>query len=313
MVDGSAICIQTFHPTGTNAEFHDFAETIDGSARRSQGYVRCQVSPIDSGRLDRALAVTFESERDLHRWLDGAGATFAPPGTHESFRKSLDIVVDRESSPPGVGVFLHTVESDRIEGFVAAQALLAELSTTFSGFEGATLLEPADDTTQWISVIRFRTEGQLQAWLHSSERSGTLPELRSHLTEDFRAIARTPFGSILRMQDGVTRVTPKWKTNMLVLLVLYPTVLLLARFVDPLIRRLGTEVWLTMWLSQLISVSLLTWVLMPWGTLCFRRWLDPVDGARARPSVIGAAVVVAGYAACLAIFASVTWLQFWNN
>ena len=51
---------------------------------------------------------------------------------------------------------------------------------------------------------------------------------------------------------------------------------------------------------------------MPAVTGWFRRWLDPVEGAGARLSVIGAAAVVAGvYAVTLAIFASVTWLQLW--
>ena len=43
-----------------------------------------------------------------------------------------------------------------------------------------------------------------------------------------------------------------------------------------------------------------------------RRWLDPVDGAGPAVTLRGAAVVVAVYAVTLTIFATVTWLQFWD-
>jgi hypothetical protein len=51
---------------------------------------------------------------------------------------------------------------------------------------------------------------------------------------------------------------------------------------------------------------------MPTVTRPFRKWLDPVDGAGGRISAIGAVIVAAGYALTLTLFASVTWLQFWD-
>jgi hypothetical protein len=99
---------------------------------------------------------------------------------------------------------------------------------------------------------------------------------------------------------------------MLVLLALYPTVMLLSRFLGPVLADLGAGPWLSMWLSQIVSVGLLTWVLMPAVTGWFRRWLDPVDGAGVRVSLIGAGVIVIGYALTLTLFASVQWLQFWD-
>ena len=99
---------------------------------------------------------------------------------------------------------------------------------------------------------------------------------------------------------------------MLILLVLYPTVMLLSRFLGPVIDRLGAEPWLAMWVSQVVSVATLQWALMPWAGRWFRRWLDPVDGAGARTSALGAAAVMAGYAVTLTVFATVQWLQYWD-
>ena len=51
---------------------------------------------------------------------------------------------------------------------------------------------------------------------------------------------------------------------------------------------------------------------MPWAGRRFRLWLDPVDGAGARTSALGAAVLVAGYLLTLAVFAAAKWLQYWD-
>ena len=99
---------------------------------------------------------------------------------------------------------------------------------------------------------------------------------------------------------------------MLILLVLYPTVMLLSRFLGPVIDRFGAEPWLAMWVSQVVSVATLQWALMPWAGRRFRRWLDPVDGAGVRTSTLGAAVVIGGYVLTLAVFATVQWLQYWD-
>lgn len=67
-----------------------------------------------------------------------------------------------------------------------------------------------------------------------------------------------------------------------------------------------------MWLSQVVSLAALQWVLMPWAGRWFRRWLDPVDGAGARVSVVGVVVLVVCYVLTLAVFAAVQWLQYWD-
>ncbi len=164
-----------------------------------------------------------------------------------------------------------------------------------------------------LSVLRFRTERQLATWLGSPERVEALGALRRSLSREFSLVSSTTaFGATVRTENGRTAVTPKWKTAMLILLVLYPTVMLLSRFFGPVLNHAGAPPWLAMWLSQVISVAALQWVLMPWAGRRFRLWLDPLDGAGTRISALGAGVLVAGYALTLAVFAAVQWLQYWD-
>jgi hypothetical protein len=315
-VDGRATAVSLFHRVGDPAGLAAWAQGVAAAAESLPGHVRGSVSVPASGEFDGAVSSTFDSEADLHRWLDSAArATALVDGAGRGFhRKCADLILVGAAAPPtGTSVFRHQVGPGLDESFQQTQARLVALSRTFSGFEGAALVRPDAQSAEWLSILRFRTDDQLAAWMNSAERSSALPELRSQLTQDFTVLAHsTPFGSILRVQDGVTRVTPEWKTAMLVLLVLYPTVMTLSRFLGPVLDDLGAEPWLSMWLSQIVSVGLMTWFLMPAVTGWFRRWLDPVEGAGTRVSVIGAAIVAGVYAVTLTIFATVTWLQFWD-
>ncbi|MFC7448534.1 antibiotic biosynthesis monooxygenase [Rhodococcus daqingensis] len=310
----AATAVTVFHRTPDGAAFRSWADGVGAAAGGVDGFVDARAAAYEEPELDWAVSVTFDSEERLHRWLDSAArARLIAEGETRGFRRaSSDLILLEGGLPPGTAVFEHSVAPGREGAFEAAQVRLSALIATFSGFEGTTVLRPAGPGV-WMSVLRFRTDRQLAEWMGSKQRAEALPELRSQLVEDFSVVARsTPFGSILRVQDGRTRITPQWRTAMLVLLVLYPTVMTLSRFLGPVFSEWGVPPWLSMWLSQILSVGLMTWLFMPAVTRWFRRWLDPVDGAGPRVGLIGAAVVALVYAATLTLFASVHWLQFWD-
>ncbi|MFD4179928.1 antibiotic biosynthesis monooxygenase [Rhodococcus sp. NPDC058514] len=310
----AATAVTVFHRTPDGGAFAGWADGVGAAAGGVDGFVDARVAAYRAPELDWAVSVTFDSEEHLHRWLDSAERDrLIAAGERLGFRRaSSDLILLEGDLPPGVAVFEHTVAPGRERAFEEAQVRLSALISTFSGFEGTTVLRPREPG-RWMSVLRFRTDRQLSEWMRSDQRTEALPELRSQLLEDFSVVARsTPFGSILRLQDGKARITPRWRTAMLVLLVLYPTVMTLSRFLGPVLSAHGVPPWLSMWLSQIVSVALLTWLFMPAATRWFRRWLDPVDGAGVRVGLIGAGAVVVVYAATLSVFASVHWLQFWD-
>ena len=152
--------------------------------------------------------------------------------------------------------------------FVSAEARLAETSAGFSGFGAAVPSwrpRMAPTGSPW-RCCGFAPSPQLSAWLRSPERDAALSGLRLSLSREFSLVSSTTaFGTTVRTENGRTAITPRWKTAMLILLVLYPTVMLLSRFLGPVIDRLGAEPWLAMWVSQVVSVATLQWALMPWA------------------------------------------------
>ncbi len=313
---GTATAITVFHALPDIEDFSAWRTAVADVAARAPGFVSTRDSACEP-HLAAAHAVTFTDQASLHAWLDSAGRrdAMADGRCRGIFTACPDILVAEGMSPPtGVVVFDHSVADGRLPAFLRTQESLVALGARFPGFEGACLLGPVGgDGNDWISIVRYRTDQQLQSWMDSDERRKALPDLRSGLNAEFSVVTHsTPFGSILRVQDGATRVTPDWKTAMLVLLVLYPTVMTLSRFLGPVLSAAGAEPWLAMWLSQIVSVAAMTWFLMPLVTRWFRRWLDPVDGAGVRVSVAGALVVAVGYLGFLTLFATVSWLDFWD-
>jgi antibiotic biosynthesis monooxygenase (ABM) superfamily enzyme len=229
-------------------------------------------------------------------------------------RKSADLlIIENHRLPPGIGVFRHDVIDGQGSDFVASQQQLMASTARFPGYTGTVLLPPAPEAGihMWTSILCFRTDDQLATWSGSEERARRLKDLRTHLTREFDTLSvDAPFGSILRIADGRPRVTPTWKTAMMVLLVLYPTVMLLTRFLVPVLREMDVQPWLSTWLSNIVSVAVMTYALSPWATRLFARWLDPIDGASTRVSILGALAVAAVYAASLWLFSAVHWLNY---
>jgi antibiotic biosynthesis monooxygenase (ABM) superfamily enzyme len=312
---GTATATTVFHPAGDAQGFDGWLAGLAASARTAAGFVVARPSVHDHPGFDWALAVTFGSEDGLHAWLDSAErARILADGTGRGFwRSTTDVViVDGSEPPPGVSGFRHKVVAGKEADFHTTQAELIDASSAFSGYEG-TALFPPDAGDEWLSVVRFRTPAQLSAWLYSQQRRAVLGDLRSTLAGEFaRVSSTTPFATTVRTENGRTLMTPDWKSAMVVLLVLYPIVMILSRFFGPVLDGWGAEPWLTVWLSNVVSVSALQWWLMPSISKPFQRWLDPVDGAGLRVSAVGAGVIIVGYVLTLAVFATVKWLQYWD-
>jgi uncharacterized protein len=300
-----ATAITIFHPPSDPQRFGQWVAGYLASARHCNGHVSARQSVQGIGQLDWAVEVSFENVNLLDAWLDSAErhAQLTEGQAQGYWQAASDLILAGSQLPPAnAGVFLHSVTPGKEAEFVAAQSDLTLVSASFPGYDG-TALFPADSSGQWMSVLRFRTTGQLTGWIRSRERQEALPRLRGELTRDFAELPRSaPFGSTVRVADGQARITPAWKTAMLVLLCLYPTVMLLSNSLAPAMSRLGINSPLAVLVGNAVSVVLLQWVLVPAASLPFRRWLDPIDGAPARISVVGATVLIVVYAALLLFF-----------
>jgi antibiotic biosynthesis monooxygenase (ABM) superfamily enzyme len=309
----SASAVTVFHRGADSAALDGWLPELLASAASAEGYLEGAISVHDAPELDPAVSVTFSNERRLHQWLDSEprAAVLRDGQARGCWPRTPDLVVVASRNPPtGVGVFRHPVSAERQADFRASQLRLAAASSKHPGYEGNVVF-PADRSGQTVTVVRFRTGAQLVNWLRSTARAQALPQLRSNLKRNFKQDPYiAPFGATIRTEDGQTEITPGWKVAMLVLLVVYPTVMLLSRFETPVLVRLGSPIWFTVWLNNVVATATLQWVSIPLSWFAFRRWMDPVDGRGWRIGVIGAGALIVLYVLTMLVFATIRQLQY---
>ena len=209
-------------------------------------------------------------------------------------------------------VVSHPVSAEHEQQFLDWQQQVTAAEREFPGFRGSELFRPvAGVQKDWTAVYRFASEADLNRWLESPERAELL--VQEELFKDFelRQVANS-FGSWFSFGgDGEIAVsTPAWKSALSVLVGLYPTVVLLTLAISKLWP--DAELWASLLLGNILSVSLLTWVVMPNVTRALRFWLvESPTRSQARVNAIGAMVSI-GFMTVAAIVFWLVTVQIWT-
>ncbi|MGH7212253.1 MAG: hypothetical protein ACREF1_12430, partial [Acetobacteraceae bacterium] len=181
---------------------------------------------------------------------------------------------------------------------------IAAAQARSAGFQGYRFEPPIPGVQDdWLAILRFDTEGNLQGWLDSPERHRLLEEAAPFLEEFHARVVRTGFEQWFPTGAESGSAPAAWKQNMIVLLLLYPVVFLFGAWVQTplLMGQARLPFWFALFIGNVISVLLLNW-LVPWVSRGFGWWLAPARGAGGRISVAGAAVILVLYVALLFIF-----------
>jgi antibiotic biosynthesis monooxygenase (ABM) superfamily enzyme len=211
------------------------------------------------------------------------------------------VVAGRGSAEEVSGMVVSTrVKPGREGEYRAWQARIDAEAACFPGFLGNEVFPPVPGLQDaWIVLVRFDSPEHLQNWLLSDVRKRLIDERlwdEAHV-ETFSGAFPGWFGAGSN-RSRPAALPPDWKQAMIVLL--YPIVMLLERFLSPWLASLPMA--MSMFIGNMASVALLTWLLMPYANRAFGFWLTPT-GARGRLVELRAiAVIVAGYALTIAIF-----------
>nr|WP_281383066.1 antibiotic biosynthesis monooxygenase [Microbulbifer rhizosphaerae] len=236
---------------------------------------------------------------ELHRLLKEVAGLFAG---HED----IFLVGDSLARHPPVSAIIYCrLGPEEEEAFLEWEERLFRAEMSFPGFVGHKLNQPIPGIQEsWVAVVTFDTEANLQRWLDSPEREALLEQGRRYEGHVRIMSSNAGFGVWARDQEGAPAHSLLWvlKSNLLVLLVLYPVVYLWGYLAgQPLLDEKGAPAWLSLFIGNLVSTQVLGWFLVPWALKAFEPWLAP--GRSTATEVVGWAVLLVLYGLSMAGFA----------
>lgn len=297
---------------GRVEEFRHWQDEMNRVVASFGGFLGTEILPPTDPGCEWTALYRFRSKAQLKRWLsspdraemlDRGEALFEGPASQQ-------VLIGAQNEAVTV-VVSHPVAAERVDGFLAWQQRLIDTERTFPGFAGSELFPPvAGVQNNWTITFSFDTEEHLNGWLESSQRKELLEEGKEFDQFELHRISN-PFGSWfshIRRRDG--EGSAEWKTALSVLVGLYPTVVLLTLGISEIWPH--GKLWETLLLGNALSVTLLTWVVMPLVTRALAFWLEP-DSKQAswRLDVMGAGVSVAFLTFAAVVFWLVT-TQIWT-
>ena len=290
--------------TGRVEDFRRWQDDLNRTVAGFAGFLGTEVATPSAEDQESTVIYRFDCKPHLEAWLDsserkellGRGADlFDGPASQQ-------VVVGESDEDLVTVVVTHPVDPERETEFVAWQERVFDAMGTFAGFRGSQLFRPVSGVQdEWTSMFRFDSHQHLDDWLGSSVRRKLLESGEHFQTFELRRLSN-PFGSWFDFGGGGAEEPAAWKTALSVLVGLYPTVVLLTLAISEIWP--DGELWETLLLGNVLSVSLLTWVVMPIVTRALHFWLAPEPGrAGPRLDALGAAVSV--------VFLTLAALVFW--
>jgi antibiotic biosynthesis monooxygenase (ABM) superfamily enzyme len=300
---------QTRVREGMAEEFGQWQSAISAAAAEFPGFITQSVLPPNPPvQVDWVIQQRFASVERASAWLRSERRTRLLDAAQPMLAGPDDVHLVRDSAAGAQPAPVSAVISSRVrpgqEGaFRAWEQRIATAQAQSPGFQGYRFEPPIPGVQDdWLAILRFDTESNLQAWLDSPGRKKLLKEAAPFLEEFHARVVRTGFEQWFpTAADGIS--APAWKQNMIVLLLLYPVVFLFGIWVQTpvLMGKAGLPFWLALFIGNVASVLLLNW-LVPWVSNGFGWWLAPAQGAGRWTSLAGAALILLLYAAWLFLF-----------
>ncbi|MEU5209169.1 antibiotic biosynthesis monooxygenase [Streptomyces sp. NPDC020742] len=296
-------------------EYQRWQDRTNDAAREFDGFMGAEVYPPGAGDPHEWVAVfRFSGIDELTVWLDSArrrqlldeaSGLFEGPPTMEVLRGGSPA----EESPEVVtAVISHEVRPGKEQAFLQWQEKALKAQEKAPGYMGSELFKPVKNVQKhWVVVFRFDSRQHLDDWLGSDTRKALLEEGRSYFVSyDVRTVG-SAFSGWFRFDSGAgAQVPPNWKQAMSVLLALYPTVMVLTLTVGEQLNSVKFPLYLALFLSNILSVSALTWILMPLVNRALAFWMAPGRIRTRRMQVLGSVVVVLCYLVSLVAFGLIT-------
>ncbi len=198
-------------------------------------------------------------------------------------------------------VIVTQVSPDKEEAFQKWAAKIHHAEAKFPGFRGVYVQSPRQSKGHsWITLLQFDSTANLDRWLDSSERQEVLKESSDFITslESHRMVS--PYAGWFASIAQTGEIPSVWKQTMIVLLVLFPIVMFELKYLMPWIEGLNSSVGT--FIGNAISVTLISFPMMPIAIVFLGWWLAPAGKNRLQKTILGTIMVLGLYLIEIVLF-----------
>jgi antibiotic biosynthesis monooxygenase (ABM) superfamily enzyme len=300
---GVTIVTQTRVHPGQEEAFALWQKGTSQAVARFPGFLEQTVMPPSPPtQLDWVILQRFDGPDLATAWLNSKERLERLAGAQPMLIGLDDVHLVRDGASGVLPAPVSAVISTRIKpgceaAFRAWEQRIAAAQSRAPGFQGYRFEPPIPRVQDdWLAILRFDSEANLQRWLDSPERHTLLEDSKAFTEEFHTRIARTGFEQWFPVSVTGAPSPAAWKQNMLVLLMLYPIVFLFGFFVQTpiLSKRAGLSFPVALFVGNAVSVFLLSY-LLPRMSGGFAWWLQPVTPDKHSTDIAGAILLVALY------------------
>lgn len=265
--------------------FVDWQAEFNQAIVAFQGFVSLEIlSPTDQEWI---VVQRFTTTEGLSAWLQSQEYAELIQKLRD-FQNHFETPVDKKNITQ---VFVTEVCPEKEEAFKKWVVKIHRAEAAFPGFRGMYVQAPEGEKRNWITLLQFDTQENLDRWLNSSERQDILKESHDFISSIESHLLISSYAGWFSSFAKTDRLPSVWKQTMLVLLVLFPLVMLEIKHLNPLTVGFGLS--LSTFIANAVSVTLLAWPLMPIAIFCLGWWLKAIS---TRMNLLGILVVALLYA-----------------
>ncbi len=266
---------------GAEKEFEAWLLRLHAAARDAPGHLRSVVQAPNGRHLDEwTIVYQFDDVESRQQWIGSSTRQMLL----EEGRDLIDgepreqVLAMAYEPEPVTAVASFRIGPESASRFVTFERDVRAALASFDGYLGSQVFEAVpgvqDDT---VITFAFDSRDHLDAWFESAERAALLatiePDVEGdrviNVVDQLGGSLGSSFAGWFRGTDE--RPVKRWKQASVILLALFPTSLALTLLRLWLLP--GLALVPTVFVSNVLGIIVLTWVLMPYLTRVLDPWL----------------------------------------
>lgn len=303
--NGKSLVLKVKTLPEAKGHFIDWQSQLNAKIANFPGFISLEIVSPSQGQPEWAIVQRFATVENIKQWRHSDAyqnlirqLNDFLPNEEEGAIQEEEIEQDQATVTE---VFVTEVSPEKEHIYREWIAKIHCVEATFPGFRGTYVQSPSQSQGKnWITFLQFDSPENLDHWLKSPERQMILKEGESLIDYLESHRIASAYGGWFASIAKKGELPPAWKQTMIVLLVLFPIVMLEMRYLSPLISSLNPS--LGMFISNAISVSLVSWPMTPIAIRLLGWWLSPQAKTRKRDTIIGTVIVFLLYLIEVVIF-----------